>query len=170
MDTVKAVIIEIYGFDVRIADPIETPSAAYVNIKSPRYRADSLIRYLRKIKADSIDFIMGLTSKDISVTQKDKDGKIKAPEYKYRDWGIFGLAFMPGESSIVSTYRLRSNKQKFIERFKKVCVHELGHNLGLAHCTKHDKCVMRDAAETIKTVDHVDLYLCDKCKQRIKRF
>ena len=54
-----------------------------------------------------------------------------------------------------------------IERFKKICIHELGHNLGLHHCENYDKCVMRDAAETIKTIDHVDLMLCDKCKNKI---
>lgn len=46
-------------------------------------------------------------------------------------------------------------KAKYIERIKKICIHELGHNLGLKHCEFHEKCVMRDAAETIKTIDYV---------------
>ncbi len=109
-----------------------------------------------------------MTNKDISFTKKDKKGNIKQPEYKYKDWGIFGLAFVPGSSCIISTHRLKKNKSKFVERFNKVCIHELGHNLGLKHCKFHGKCVMRDAAETIKTVDHVDLILCDNCKQKIR--
>ncbi|NJO88124.1 MAG: matrixin family metalloprotease [Chloroflexia bacterium] len=69
---------------------------------------------------------------------------------------------------MISTYRIKNtNQKKFLARLKKVSVHELGHNLGLKHC-KSDKCLMRDAEETIKTVDYVDLILCDKCKQRIK--
>ena len=167
IDTVKHTIEVIYGFDVIILESIDIPKEAFINIKSPRYRADTLIRYLRRIKPDSIDHILGLTSKDISVTKKDKSGNIKQPEYKYKDWGIFGLAFVPGSSCIVSTYRLKSSKTKFIERFKKICIHELGHNLGLKHCEYHEKCVMRDAVETIKTIDYVDLMLCDKCKKKI---
>ena len=167
IDTVKHTIEDIYGFDVIILKSIDIPEEAFINIKSQRYRADTLIRYLRRIKPDSIDHILGLTSKDISVTKRDKSGNIKQPEYKYEDWGIFGLAFVPGSSCIVSTYRLKASKTKFIERFKKICIHELGHNLGLKHCENHEKCVMRDAAETIKTIDYVDLMLCDKCKKKV---
>ena len=167
IDTVKQTIINIYGFDVIALKRLDIPEEAYTNIKSPRYRADTLIRYLRRIKPDSIDYILGLTSKDISVTKKDKFGNIKQPEYKYKDWGIFGLAFVPGLSCIVSTFRLKSNNSKFIERFKKICIHELGHNLGLSHCDNYKQCVMRDAAETIKTIDQVDLMLCNKCKNEI---
>ena len=167
IDTVKNTIEDVYGFEVIILESIDIPKNAFVNIKSPRYRADSLIYHLRKIKPDSIDHILGLTSKDVSVTKKDKSGTIKQPEYKYKDWGVFGLAFVPGSSCIVSTYRLKASKAKFIERFKKICIHELGHNLGVHHCENHEKCVMRDAAETIKTIDHVDLMLCDKCKKEI---
>jgi len=167
VDTVKQTIEDVYRFKVIILNRIDLPKEAYTNIKSSRYRADTLIRFLRKIKSDSIDHILGLTNKDISFTKKDKSGNIKKPEYKYEDWGIFGLAFVPGSTCVISTYRLKKNKTKFIERFKKVCIHELGHNLGLKHCKFSEKCVMCDAAETIKTVDRVDLKLCNKCKQKI---
>jgi len=166
-DSVKSVIKEIYGFEVIILESTDLPEDAYTNIKSPRYRADSLLRYLRKIKPDSIDHILGLTEKDVSVTKTDIEGNIKKPEYKYKDWGVFGLAFRPGTSCIVSTFRIRSVQSKFIERFKKICIHELGHNLGLKHCSSNDSCVMRDAAETIKTIDFVALNLCSTCKKEI---
>ncbi len=68
----------------------------------------------------------------------------------------------------MSTYRIKSaDSKKFISRFKKVCIHELGHNMGLKHCKDNANCVMRDAAETIKTVDQVDLKLCKDCKSKI---
>ena len=46
-------------------------------------------------------------------------------------------------------------------------MHELGHNLGLKHCDKDAKCLMRNAAETVKTVDQVDLKLCTYCLSKI---
>lgn len=167
-DTVATSIREVYGFRVVMLPALPLPNNAYVNIKSPRYRADTLIRYLKKVKPDSIDYILGLTSHDISTTKKGPDRKTKKPESKYSDWGIFGLAFSPGRSCIVSTFRLNNhNKALLITRLKKVSVHELGHNLGLRHCNSPN-CVMRDAEETIKTVDKVNLTLCDDCKRKIK--
>ena len=90
---------------------------------------------------------------------------IKKPSYKYADWGIFGLGFMPGKSCIVSTFRLK--EKNFRSRFIKICCHELGHNFGLPHCSDKS-CIMQDAAETIKTIDNVKLNLCNSCKKKIE--
>lgn len=168
IDTVKNSIEQVYGIRVEILPNKPLPKFAFVNFKSPRYRADSIIRLLKREKPDSIDYVLGLTSKDISTTKRDKNREVKKPEYKYLDWGVFGLGFKPGPSCVVSTYRIKSkDHKKFIERFKKICIHELGHNMGLKHCDYSEKCVMRDAAETIKTVDQVDLKLCKECKLQI---
>ena len=122
-----------------------------------------LLKYLKSIRPDSIDFMLGLTATDISTTKKDKLGRIKQPKSKYEDWGTFGLGYRPGSACVVSSYRL-SKPNKTIERLQKVVVHELGHNLGLKHCTSKLNCVMDDAAETIRTVDAGHITLCDKCK------
>ena len=168
-DTVKASIEETFSFDVEVLSSIPIPQSAFVNVKSPRYRADSLIRLLKVNKSNKFDHIIGLLKKDISTTKKDLDGTILKPVYKYTDWGIFGLGYRPGASCVVSTFRLKTPDRKiFIERLKKVCNHELGHNLGLPHCESGDKCVMKDAAESIKTVDHVNLVLCDQCQSTIE--
>ena len=39
--------------------------------------------------------------------------------------------------------------------------------MGLKHCDSDKNCVMRDAAETIKTIDHVKLSLCSACLDKI---
>ena len=165
---VTEVIDSVYGFRTVVLPDTALPSSAFINVKSPRYRADKLIQFLKGIKPDSIDLIIGITQKDISITKRDKIGNIKKPESKYRDWGIFGLGYRPGPSSVVSIYRLRSKGEEIRkQRFAKICMHEIGHNLGLKHCTNSDDCVMRSAAESIRTVDHVQLKLCESCYNKI---
>jgi len=163
IDSIQSAIQTQYGYQVVVLPKRELPENCFVQIKSPRYRADKLLKYLKSIRPDSIDFMLGLTATDISTTKKDKLGRIKQPKSKYEDWGIFGLGYRPGSACVVSSYRL-SKPNKTIERLQKVVVHELGHNLGLKHCTSKLNCVMDDAAETIRTVDAGHITLCDKCK------
>ena len=79
-----------------------------------------------------------------------------------------GLAYCPGNSCVVSDFRLKTkNKALHIARFKKVIIHELGHNFGLPHCPDK-KCVMTDAVESIKTIDNAKPGLCNTCKNKLK--
>lgn len=167
-DTVLNALTKTYSAKVYVLDRKPLPEDAFINVKSPRYRADKLIGIVKAQKPDSLDYIISLTDKDISTTKRDGLGRIKKPESKYSDWGVFGLGYRPGPSCIVSTYRLKNTDQrKFIERLKKVAIHELGHNLGLDHC-ESELCVMRDAVETIQTIDRVDSKLCERCQKKIK--
>ena len=166
-DTISKTIADFYEIKTVILPAKELYKEAFTEVKSPRYRADKMINLQKKNKVDSLDFVLGLTTKDISVTKKDKWGKIKTPNYKYADWGIMGLAYCPGNSCIVSTFRIQHpNSKTHFTRFKKVAVHEFGHNLGLPHCP--DKtCVMTDAVESVKTIDNAKLELCGKCKAQL---
>ena len=170
IDSVEFAIQRFYGFQTIRLEPIDIPENYFVQIKSPRYRADSIIRFLKENRPKGVDHIIGLTTKDISTTKRDKFRKIKQPESKYADWGVFGLGYRPGSSCVVSTYRIFSaDKVKNINRLQKVSLHELGHNLGIPHFPDID-CFMRDANETIKTIDFVDVNLCAKCRSRIHKF
>ena len=146
----------------------ELPKTAFVNIKSPRYRADSIIKIQHRIRSYSFDYILGLTDKDISITKLDKNKKIKSPTWKYNDFGVLGLGYCPGNSCIISTFRLKNkNKELKDTRLKKVVIHEFGHNLGLQHCT-NKQCVMTSAAEKISTIDKEKMELCKKCKKQLE--
>ncbi|MCB0397466.1 MAG: matrixin family metalloprotease [Flavobacteriales bacterium] len=166
-DTVQKVIEEVYQFNVSVLPTRDLPEKAFTNVKSPRYRASILLKDLKEHLPASADHILGLTTKDISITKLDASGNVKKPEYKYEDWGVFGLGSRPGPSCVVSLFRLKSDDQgKFYERLKKISIHEIGHNLGLKHCTSPG-CVMQDAAETIRTIDAVNLELCPECRRQI---
>jgi archaemetzincin len=167
-DTIAKILATFYDLQTVVLEEIAHPKEAFTALKSPRYRADSLIKIQKQTKATSFDYILGLTSQDISVTKKGSDGKVKAPASKYADWGIMGLAYCPGNSCIVSTFRIKHpDKEKHFSRLKKVAVHEFGHNLGLPHCP--DKaCVMTDAVESVATIDNAQLALCKGCASKLK--
>ena len=136
--------------------------------KGERYSADSIIKWLSSSTADSVMSVVGLTHQDIFTTITDSTGHIKKPTYKYAVWGIFGLGYRPGKSSVVSDYRLKTNDIKtFQHRLRTVVIHEIGHNLGLSHC-KEKNCIMNDANERIQTVDNSSDDYCNQCKKRIK--
>lgn len=170
IDSIKHTIQTVYDFKaVHILPTKPLPKTAYINIKSPRYRADSILKILKTNLADTLDYVIAVTSKDISTTKKDSQGQPLTPKHKYEDWGIFGLGYRPGPACIISTFRIKTtNTSKFIDRVQKICMHEIGHNLGLKHCKQGKKCVMKDAAETIKTIDQVDLELCKTCSSLIQ--
>lgn len=142
------------------------PKSAFTTIKTPRYRADSLLRFLSVNRPDSISYMLGITTSDISTTKRNQLGSVKKPKNKYQDWGIFGLGYCPGNASIVSTFRLKSKPERFANRFTKVCIHEMGYNLGLHHCSS-DSCVMQDAAEKIATIDQGSFNYCNKCQSKV---
>lgn len=166
-DTIAKTIATYYNVRTVVLPVKELPKSAFTNYKAPRYRADSLIKIQNRLLADTLSYVLGLTDRDICITKYEKDGSIKKPINKYTDFGIMGLAYCPGKSGVVSTFRLQHIDSKtHFSRLKKVAVHEFGHNLGLPHCS-NKKCVMTDAVESIATIDKANLDLCEKCKERL---
>jgi archaemetzincin len=167
VDTVLNTLKKAYGVKIYALKSENIPQETFINIKSPRYRADKIIAILKHQKSDTLDYIVGLTIEDISFTKREA-GKIKEPKSKYEDWGIFGLGYRPGPSCVISTCRLNEKgRTVLIERLKKIAIHELGHNIGLDHCDS-ELCVMKDAAESIKTVDSIDSRLCNQCQHSLQ--
>jgi archaemetzincin len=138
---------KIYSGPIVVNEPIALPSSA-LNSSKKRYRADSLIKYLSK-KTNKRSLTIGLTDKDISTTKGEN-----------KDWGIFGLGYMPGNACIASTSRLKGTNK--FEKLFKVAIHELGHTQGLDHCPEKT-CLMRDA----KGKDHLNELkeFCPPCKR-----
>lgn len=138
------------GADVVLKDNLSIPESFYYTPRN-RYRADSLIRYLKtQVGKDSI--IVGILNEDISTTKDD-----------VADWGVMGLGYRPGNSCVVSFFRI--NKKKRAEQLYKVVLHELGHTEGLDHCPEKT-CLMRDA-EGGNPLDE-EKNFCRRCKAHLK--
>ena len=73
------------------------------------------------------------------------------------------------QSCIVSTFKLKRgvSQQKILERLEKVALHEIGHNLGLNHCTNNKECMMSAANGTIQQVDNEKVWFCEKCRKQL---
>ena len=132
-----------------INEEIPLPSFAYYPERG-RYKADSLLEFL-SARTPEDQITLGLTDRDISTTKGDT-----------KDWGVMGLGYQPGNACVVSSFRL---DQKDIDsQFYKVCIHELGHTEGLAHCTEKT-CYMRDAEGHNTTNEEKEF--CEKCRQKL---
>ncbi len=155
----KTEIEVFYNCKVTIVPEQKLPDFAYYKPRN-RYKADSLLKYLKQSLPLEHELILGITNKDVSTKDEIHD-----------DWGVFGLGFLGGPSCVVSDFRLKKsakNKRHLQERLVKVVLHELGHTLGLPHCTANKKCLMRDAEGTIKSVDEEEKYLCESCKKKLQ--
>jgi archaemetzincin len=85
---------------------------------------------------------------------------------------IFGQAYLGGKAGIASTYRLKNelyglkpNDDLLLERFNKVCIHELGHSFGLIHCHA-PSCVMRSSTY-VEDIDQKKIKLCPNCRNEL---
>lgn len=168
LDTIRRSIEREFGVGTSVAANVALPATAFVNVKSPRYRADSLLAWLKQRIGDDRTRVLGLTDRDISTTKRAPDGTIKRPAARYADFGVFGCGYLGGPSAVVSSFRLRKpgNRGLTISRLCKVALHEIGHTYGLPHCPVA-ACVMSDAAERIATVDRSTDRLCNSCRARI---
>ncbi|MCH5715339.1 hypothetical protein [Niabella hibiscisoli] len=132
---------------VKISKEIDLPQSAFYPPRQ-RYRADSLLSFLLTNEPDQKVTVLGVTDKDISVGKND-----------IIDWGVMGLSYRPGRSSVVSTFRL--SKTQVQEQLYKVAVHELGHASGLPHC-QLKTCYMRNADGGNPLNEETGF--CEKCK------
>lgn len=154
MDYIKTSVKNFYGYDCVIKSKRNLTTDILAGSRT-RYEAGKILK-----KYNSKENVLLITEKDIA-HKKSND---------FPEWGVFGLGFRPGTTCVVSTFRLKKNvpKAKFLERLKKVALHEIGHNLGLDHCTNDKECMMTSASGTVKQVDREKIWFCSKCWNQIR--
>jgi archaemetzincin len=154
LEFVKEIIYDFYQIEC-IIEPKKELTTDILTASKTRYEASLILK-----KYNSIQNTLLITEKDIACNNIKR---------KVKEWGIFGLGYRPGKTCVVSTYRLKKGitEAKFKDRLKKVCIHEVGHNLGLPHCTYNSLCIMNDANGTISQVDKEQIFFCVNCKKQI---
>ncbi len=135
--------------EIEILGKIKLPENAF-NPARNQYIASEILDFLRKKFPEQRVF--GIASEDI---------------YAYNMNFVFGLADIRRKAAMISIARLKhADKKIFLERVAKEAIHELGHVLGLMHCSNRS-CVM-SFSNSIYEVDIKGKELCDGCRKKLK--
>jgi archaemetzincin len=129
------------------------------NKKRKQYRSNVILSEIQgyAAKKKGVSRVLGILDADIFV-----------PELNF----VFGEAACPGKAALVSLWRLKPefygaapNMELFTERLLKEAVHELGHTLGLKHCSRFS-CVMH-FSNSIFDTDKKQSLFCDQCSLQV---
>ena len=143
-----------------IAKTLPVPKEAF-NETRRQYSSNNILCKIRNYakKEKSLDRILGVVDIDIFV-----------PNLNF----VFGEAECPGKAALISLWRLRPefygqspNSELFTERSTKEAVHELGHTLGLRHCS-NPFCVMYFSNSIFET-DRKQSLFCSKCHLKVEK-
>jgi len=148
--------LKLFGMPVKLCPQVPLPGGSY-NGKRRQYLAGKFLNTAGKLQCYRV---LGITEKDLYVKELNF---------------VFGLAQKGGKTAVISTARLRFgidlHKEKNMIIYQKRClkeaVHELGHTMGLSHCSRKD-CVMFFSNSLLDT-DAKSEWFCHRCQVKIEK-
>ncbi len=152
----KTRLEEFTNLNVLIKKNRPLPQFAY-NSYRHRYKADSLLFYLKAQTTIADAKIIGITEHDIEIKL-----------HNIASWGIMGLSYLQGDRCIVSIFRpgkTAFGKKHLVGRMFSLCMHELGHSYSVDHCEQAN-CIMQDPKGGIRLY-YSDKF-CNHCKEKLK--
>lgn len=161
--SLRRALQETFGVPAKVRDaPMEI--VPFYDEKRGQYNSTAILHRIAggaashpangNLKRDDGVCIMGITAYDLFI-----------PILTY----VFGEAALDGSVAVVSYHRFRNelyglpvDRPLMIERLCKVAIHEIGHTLGLVHCTLQ-YCVMHSASY-VEELDLKSPQFCPFCR------
>lgn len=136
------------GFACTVLQEAVIPPEACNQLRA-QYRVESLLETTRQTTTGRV---LGVADLDLY-----------AKGFNY----VFGMADRRSRAAVISVARLRASadEARFQARMLKEAVHELGHTLGLTHCS-HASCVMH-FSNTLADTDRKGADFCAVCRARL---
>jgi archaemetzincin len=145
---------------ILIAETLPIPKESY-NKSRLQYRSDIILGSIRNYAL----------TKNFSRILAVIDVDIYVPNLNF----VFGEADCPGKAALISLWRLKPefygkppNMELLVERSIKESVHELGHTLGLMHCS-NPFCVMFFSNSIFET-DRKQGLFCKVCRLMVEAY
>ncbi|MEO6001034.1 MAG: zinc-dependent metalloprotease family protein [Chitinophagaceae bacterium] len=167
LEVLKSQLNAFFNIRVITLEPLAIPEK-FRSSYNEKYSADSLLLLLSKLKNDTIIEVIGITNKEIYTYQKTKFKQGNKSVYLNERIGIYGLGYLAGSSCIVSDYKFIKNDEALLNNLtRKAILHEIGHNLGLKHCSD-ETCVMAEADGDISNLIKLGHDYCKNCRKKLK--
>jgi archaemetzincin len=143
------------SYQVRRLEPIDTPPMAFDPSRNQFHSSRILVALEENTHPARTEHVLGVVAFDLFV-----------PGMNF----VFGEARCPGRVAVISTYRLRADgfggSELFESRVVKEAVHEIGHMLGLKHCS-NSSCAMY-FSERLADTDRKKDSFCSECEPKLK--
>lgn len=137
------------GVDVEMADRRALPKEAF-DAQRGQFHAGAILHLANLEKGERV----------LAATDAD----LYADDLNF----VFGIAESGGRACLISLFRLRlgADEPRFRARALKEAMHELGHTLGLGHCTDPG-CVMC-FSNSLADTDRKGPAYCPRCEEKLR--